>query len=397
MLLKGLAKVGILLLAGLLPARAQEPVPGDARLSRYLPQLTDQAVGVVANHTARIGNTHLVDTLLSHGIRIRQIFAPEHGFRGDRSAGATIRHGKDQETGIPVFSLYGSTKKPTPESLEGIDRMVFDIQDVGCRFYTYISTLHYVMEACAEAGIPLIVLDRPNPNGDYLAGPVLDTAYRSFVGMHPVPVVHGMTIGEYAQMINGEGWLPQSETCELTVVRVAHYDHNTDYKLPIAPSPNLPNQDAIRLYPSLCFFEGTPVSVGRGTAHPFQVLGLPDYKAGGFTFTPRSIPGKAANPAYEGEQCRGYDLRAYLEGRRSNSKNQQTDHLQYKWLVRFYQNMGEPDSFFEPYFTKLAGTPELQKLIERGATPKAIRNAWKADLQAFQDIRKQYLLYPDFR
>jgi uncharacterized protein YbbC (DUF1343 family) len=253
------------------------------------------------------------------------------------------------------------------------------------------------MEACAEAGIPLMVLDRPNPNGDYIAGPVLDTAHRSFVGMHPVPVVHGMTVGEYAQMINGEGWLPGGDTCSLTVIRVANYDHETSYKLPIAPSPNLPNQQAIRLYPSLCFFEGTPVSAGRGTVHPFQVLGLPDYEAGDFTFTPRSIPGKAADPPYEGQQCRGYDLRAFPEAEEGNQNTGQAGHLYYEWLVRFYQKTGKPDRFFEPYFTKLAGTPELQRLIERRATPEAIREAWKADLEAFQAIRKQYLLYPDFK
>lgn len=384
-------------MVGLLPAQAEEPTPGDARLSEYLPQLENRSVGIVANHTARIAGTHLVDTLLSHGVHIERIFAPEHGFRGNRSAGATIAHGKDAETGIPVFSLYGSTKKPTPESLKGIDRMVFDIQDVGCRFYTYISTLHYVMEACAEAGIPLMVLDRPNPHGHYIAGPVLDTAYRSFVGMHPVPVVHGMTIGEYAKMINGEGWLSGGDSCLLSVIPVANYDHETPYELPIPPSPNLPNQKAINLYPSLCFFEGTPISVGRGTDFPFQVLGSPGYTGGDFTFTPRSMPGKAANPKYAGRQCHGYDLRGNTGRAQSDAAAKGPDHLMYSWLKAFYQASDDPDRFFKPYFTKLAGTPKLQSLIESGATPEAIRSTWEGDLADFQEIRKQYLLYPDFQ
>lgn len=391
MLFKQITKVGILLMVGIVPVQADSLMVGAARMDAYLPMLKDRSVGIVANHTARVNGVHLVDTLLSHEVNVQQIFAPEHGFRGDRSAGASISHGKDKKTGIPVFSLYGQTKKPTPASLEGIDCIVFDIQDVGCRFYTYISTLHYVMEACAEAGIPVMVLDRPNPNGHYIAGPVLDTAYRSFVGMHPVPVVHGMTIGEYAQMINGEGWLPHADTCQLTVIPVANYDHETRYELPIAPSPNLPNQKAIKLYPSLCFFEGTPVSVGRGTDFPFQVIGMPGYQQGQFTFTPRGIPGKAANPDYEGQQCRGYDLRNFEKVTQAKPV-----HLFYRWLIQFYESSANPDAFFEPYFTKLAGTKKLQQLVEQGASPEVIREEWQDDLNAFQQIRKQYLLYRDF-
>ena len=387
------AKVGILLLAGVLRCQASDVTVGAARLQAYLPALKGAEIGVVANHTARINGTHLVDTLLSRGVSIQRIFAPEHGFRGDHGAGATIAHGKDQKTGIPVFSLYGATKKPTPQSLEGITHMVFDIQDVGCRFYTYISTLHYVMEACAAHDIPLTVLDRPNPNGHYIAGPVLDTAYRSFVGMHPVPVVYGMTIGEYARMINGEGWLSGSLTCNLDVVQIDAYTHQDRYKLPIPPSPNLPNQRAIALYPSLCFFEGTPVSVGRGTPMPFQVLGMPGFEQGNYTFTPQSIPGKAANPPYEGEQCRGYDLRSFAD----SIIDEQAGRLFWRWLIRFYKASDQPSAFFEPYFKKLAGTEALARMIRSGATPAEIRAHWAAERQAFQAIRKQYLLYPDFQ
>lgn len=386
------AKVAILLMLGVLEAKANDLKVGAARLPAYLSELKQEQVGVVANHTARINGVHLVDTLLSRGINIQQIFAPEHGFRGDHGAGATIEHGKDTKTGIPVFSLYGATKKPTPESLQGITHMVFDIQDVGCRFYTYISTLHYVMEACAEAGIPLTILDRPNPNGHYIAGPVLDTAYRSFVGMHPVPVVYGMTIGEYAKMINGQGWLKNQQKCRLRVIQIKSYTHEDHYQLPIAPSPNLPNQKAIVLYPSLCFFEGTPVSVGRGTAKPFQVIGRPGFEKGNTTFKPRSIPGKAANPPYEGQLCRGFDLQSFADSIIAHKP----DHLFWRWLIKFYKDSEEPSDFFEPYFKKLAGTDKLQKLVRSGATPAEIRKHWKDERKAFKSIREQYLLYPDF-
>lgn len=392
MAFKRWAKVAILLMLGVLETKADTLTVGAARLPAYLSDLQQEQVGVVANHTARVNGVHLVDTLLSRGVNIQQIFAPEHGFRGDHAAGATIEHGKDTKTGIPVFSLYGATKKPTPESLEGISHMVFDIQDVGCRFYTYISTLHYVMEACAEAGIPLTVLDRPNPNGHYVAGPVLDTAFRSFVGMHPVPVVYGMTIGEYAQMINGEGWLENQQECDLNVVPVKSYTHDDHYQLPIAPSPNLPNQKAIALYPSLCFFEGTPISVGRGTAKPFQVIGRPGFDKGNTTFEPRSIPGKATNPAYEGRQCQGFDLSNFAD----SILTHKPEHLFWRWLITFYKASDQPTDFFEPYFKKLAGTNKLQELIRSGASPADIREHWEEERKAFKAIREQYLLYPDF-
>ncbi|MCB0376416.1 MAG: DUF1343 domain-containing protein, partial [Sinomicrobium sp.] len=284
-------------------------VTGAGATEAYLPLLRGKKTGVVANQTSIIGaGTHLVDSLLALGVTVTKVFAPEHGFRGTADAGERIQDGTDPNTGLPVISLYGNNKKPTKAQLTGLDIVVFDIQDVGARFYTYISTLDYVMEACAEAGVPVMVLDRPNPNGHYVDGPVLEPEYRSFVGMHPVPVVHGMTIGEYAKMINGEGWLADGKQCELIVIPIKNYDHNTAYSLPVKPSPNLPNDKAVNLYPSLCFFEGTNVSVGRGTDMQFQVYGSPFLPERGFRFVPEPNEG-AKKPPYQGTICYGEDLR----------------------------------------------------------------------------------------
>jgi uncharacterized protein YbbC (DUF1343 family) len=286
---------------------AQESKPlvlGAERIDVYLKELKGKRVGLVVNQTSTIMHTHLVDTLKSLGINIKKVFAPEHGFRGDHSAGAVIKNGIDDKTGLPVVSLYGSTKKPSVEMLADIDIMVFDIQDVGVRFYTYISTMHYVMEACAEQGKKVVVLDRPNPNGFYIDGPVLQEAYKSFIGMHPIPLVHGLTVAELAKMINGEKWLKNGVQCSLVVVPCLNYNHQTLYQLPIKPSPNLPNMNSVYLYPYLGLFEGTNVSIGRGTELPFQVVGRPGFK-GSYSFTPKNIPGIADDPKFEGKLCGG--------------------------------------------------------------------------------------------
>ncbi len=364
---------------------------GAARLDSYLPLLREKRIGMVVNHTSTVGQTHLVDTLLALGVDIAAIFAPEHGFRGAADAGAKIEDSQDPKTGIPLLSLYGSRRKPRPADLEGLDLILFDIQDVGARFYTYISTMHYVMEACAENGLGFLVLDRPNPNGHYVDGPMRQEGYASFVGMHPVPVVHGMTVGEYAQMVNGEGWLADGLKCDLTVIPCSGYDHQTPYELPIPPSPNLPNQRSIYLYPWLCFFEGTVASVGRGTTKQFQVIGHPDYPAGAYTFVPEPRPG-AMQPKLEGETCRGYDLSQIpLEELRARGR------LDLQYLINFYRNFPEPSAFFleNGWVDKLAGGPELRQMIEAGASEADIRASWVEDLKAFAKVRKKYLLYPD--
>ncbi|MFT7072298.1 exo-beta-N-acetylmuramidase NamZ domain-containing protein [Patiriisocius sp. Uisw_017] len=364
---------------------------------KYMPLLKDKKVGIVANQTSVVNDTltapnetrvvdfHLVDFIYEFDNQVVKVFAPEHGFRGTADAGEAVKDGIDSKTRIPIISLYGKNKKPSPEQLAGIEVMVFDIQDVGARFYTYISTLHYVMEACAEANIPVIVLDRPNPNGHYTDGPILEKQHKSFVGMHPVPVVHGMTIGEYAQMINGEGWLENNSKCDLTIIKMENYTHKTSYSLPIKPSPNLPNDIAINLYPSLCFFEGSIVSAGRGTDNQFQIFGAPSlpkefYK---YSFTPQANVG-AKYPKFKEKLCHGKDLR--------NTK--QLDILNLKWLIEAYVANGKKTAFFNNFFTKLAGTEKLQKQIEQGYTYPEIRKTWLKDLEKYDVMRKQYLLYP---
>lgn len=363
---------------------------GAERLSLYLPLLEGRAVGLAVNHSARLGETHLVDTLLSRSVNIQKIFAPEHGFRGEASDGEKIEDGKDPKSGLPILSLYGQTRKPTPEMMAGLEVIVFDIQDVGTRFYTFLSTMHYLMEACAENGVSFIVLDRPNPNGHYVDGPVLDMAYRSFVGMHPIPVVHGMTFGELAQMINGEGWLAGGVKCPLTVISCNNYDHDTAYELPERPSPNLPNMRSIYLYPSLCYFEGTVASIGRGTDKQFQVIGHPDFPAGDFTFTPQPNPG-SKNPPLQGKLCRGYDLTTISA---DSIRNERRINLSY--LVDFYRQFPDKDKFFLKtlYIDKLAGGKELREQLIAGWTEEQIRDSWQADLDAFKAIRAKYLIYP---
>lgn len=364
---------------------------GADRPGAYLPLLYGKKVAVVANQTSMTQRGHLVDFLIDNKMDVQKVFAPEHGFRGTASAGEHIKDGKDAKTGLPVISLYGNNKKPTDAQLSDVDVVVFDIQDVGARFYTYISTLNYVMQACAQNGKKLVVLDRPNPNGYYVDGPVLEKGYESFVGMNPVPVVHGMTIGEYAQMLNGEGWLGTESKCDLEVVRCQNWDHQTAYELPIKPSPNLPNELAVALYPSLCFFEGTSVSVGRGTDKPFQQIGAPYFTEGNVTFTPKENEG-AKHPKYEGQACKGFELvdfgEYYING---------LGELYLYWLVEAYQMAPEKDKFFTNFFDTLAGTDKLRKAVIAGENVDDIRMSWQEGLDSFKTIRSKYLLYQDFK
>jgi uncharacterized protein YbbC (DUF1343 family) len=367
-------------------------LPAADRLDAYLSYLKGRNIGMLINQTSIIGTNKkpLVDSLLKLGVNIKKIYGPEHGFRGNASDGAKIDNTADPVTGLPAISLYGKHYKPTAEDLKGIDLMIFDVQDVGTRFYTYISTLHYVMEACAENNIELMVLDRPNPNGVYVDGPILDTAgYRSFVGMHPIPILHGMTIAEYAQMINGEGWLKNKVKCKLKIVTVANYTRNMDYKLPVAPSPNLNTAQSVLLYPHICFFEGTKLSLGRGTLFPFQVVGSPllkgKYK---FSFKPVSIAGMSDNPPLKDTVCYGIDLKDYnMQTIRSSGK------LNLAWLINMYKIYPDKAHFFIPYFKRLAGNDELRQQIIAGKTEAEIRKSWEPGLTKFKAIRSKYLLY----
>jgi uncharacterized protein YbbC (DUF1343 family) len=363
---------------------------GAERTDQYFPLLIGKNIAVVANQTSFIGNTHLVDSLLKAGLKVKKIFCPEHGFRGDADAGEKLENYKDSKTGLPVISLYGNSFKPKSEDLKGIDIMIFDIQDVGVRFYTYISTMHYVMEACAENKIHLIVLDRPNPNGYFIDGPVLEKEMTSFVGMHPVPLVHGMTIAEYATMINGEGWLKNGIKCKLTSIAVKNYNHSYFYELPIKPSPNLPNMNSVYLYPSLGLMEGTIISVGRGTNKPFQIIGNPGLTSGNFSFTPESKPG-ATNPPFLGEKCLGYDLENFSMIYIKNLKQ-----IYLYWIIGSYEELKNKGNFFNPFFDKLAGTKKLREQIMNKVTEEEIRKSWQTDIAKFKTVRKKYLLYPDF-
>jgi uncharacterized protein YbbC (DUF1343 family) len=371
----------------------------------YLPLLGNKRIGIVTNPTGivkyqsidimyvqdpriepqtKITNKEIsiVDFLLNKNISIQKIYAPEHGFRGTADAGEVIKDGKDIKTNLPIISLYGNNKKPKSEQLADIDIMIFDIQDVGARFYTYISTLHYVMEACAENNIKLIVFDRPNPNGTIVDGPVLEMEHKSFVGMHPIPVLHGMTIGEYAKMINGEKWLANGVTCNLTVIPCTNYKRDIPFSIPVKPSPNLPNDQSINLYASLCFFEGTNVSVGRGTEKQFQIYGSPFLLKTDFSFTP--IPNFGAKePMHKDILCYGEDLTTIKKVSR----------LELKWLLKAYANTSDKTVFFNDFFTKLAGTKKLQEQIVNGVSEKEIRKSWEEGLNAFKEIRKKYLIY----
>ncbi len=370
---------------------AQKITTGAEQMKYYLPLLKDKRVALVVNQTAVVGHSHLVDTLLKLKVNIKKIFAPEHGFRGNNEAGAKIVSSVDPKTKLKVISLYGKNFKPSMQDLSDVDIVIFDIQDVGVRFYTFISTLHYVMQACAENHKELMILDRPNPNGYYIDGPMLDTAFRSFVGMHPVPVVHGLTVAEYAQMINGEHWLGDSLWCKLILLKVSGYDHNTMYLLPVKPSPNLPTSQSVYLYPSLCFFEGTEVSVGRGTKMPFQQIGKPNFAEGRITFTPKVIPGVADNPIYKNQICNGFDLTNFCDSYIISSKR-----LYLYWLQGFYEKSADKSKFFNNYFDKLAGSDQLRKQIIGGVAVEDILKSWDSNLKTYRVMRKKYLLYTDF-
>lgn len=363
------------------------------RTEQYLHLLAGKKIAIVANQTSTIGNTHLVDSLVSLKIDVKKVFAPEHGFRGEAGAGEHIKDGKDVKSGLPIVSLYGKNKRPSAEMLKGINIIVFDIQDVGARFYTYISTMHNVMEAAAENNIEVIILDRPNPNGFYIDGPILKMEYQSFVGMHPIPVVHGCTVGELAQMINGEGWLKDKKKCALTVIPCENYSHSDLYNLPIQPSPNLPNMSAVYLYPSLCWFEGTTVSVGRGTDTPFQIIGYPGNSTGKYEFTPKDIAGVASNPPHENKKCMGHNLHEFGEFYITSSKE-----LYLEWLFGLYEKCDDKSKFFtnEKFFDQLAGTDKVRKLLMAGTTASDMRKSWVSDISAYKVIRKKYLLYTDF-
>ena len=358
---------------------------GAEQTEAYLPLLKNKKIALVVNQTSLINNTHLVDSLLRLKLTIVKIFSPEHGFRGNAANGEKVNNEIDSKTGLPIVSLYGKNKKPSAENLQDVDIVIFDIQDVGARFYTYISTLHYLMEACAENNKELLVLDRPNPNGYYIDGPVLDTTYKSFIGLDPLPIVHGLTIGEFAKLLYGEKWL-HGKTCSLKVIPCKNYTHKDKYSLPVKPSPNLPNDLAIKLYPSICLFEGTSISVGRGTELPFQVIGSPDKNNGSFTFTPKTIEGAAKNPPYDGELCYGIDLR----------KEVVADGFTLKYIIELYIKAEDKEKFFIPFFDKLAGNSKLKEQIKKGMSESEIKKTWQEELAHYKSVRKKYLLYPDF-
>lgn len=378
-----------------LPEEKLEIITGAQQTDFLLEKIEDKNIALVANQSSIVLNKsrekpiHLVDSLLKHSVKIKKVFAPEHGFRGTADAGEVIKDGKDIKTEIPIISLYGENKKPKAKQLEGIDLILFDLQDVGVRFYTYISTLHYVLEAAAEAQIPVLVLDRPNPNIHLIDGPILEEKHRSFVGMHPVPVLHGMTIGEYAQMIRGEAWINQAKALKLEVIPLKNYQRTTTYELPIKPSPNLPNAQAVGLYPSLCFFEGTDVSVGRGTNQQFQIFGAPylsNNKRFNYEFMPMPNLG-AKNPKHKASICYGMDL----------SNEELPKRLDLKWLVMAYENSPNKKQFFNNFFEKLAGTDRLRSQIEAGVPLDTIYASWQPELERFKTLRKPYLLYPEKR
>lgn len=376
-----------LCLASSVTGIAQGILVGAEQAQLYLPQLQGKKVGIVGNQTSILPQSnqqHLVDFLLENKIQVVKVFVPEHGFRGTADAGEKINNSTDPNTGLPIISLYGANKKPSAEQLKNLDVLVFDLQDVGVRFFTYISTLHYVMEACAEQGKPLILLDRPNPNGNYIDGPILKKGFESFVGMHPIPIVHGLSIGELAQMIHGEKWLKGGVQVDLTVIPVANWNHETAYELPVKPSPNLPNALSIRLYPSTCLFEGTVVSLGRGTYSPFQVYGYPDARFGDFTFTPVSIDGMSKTPPHQDKLCYGRDLRG-------ESLDQP---FTLSYLLEAYQRSEMKEKFFNSYFNTLVGTDELKKQILAGKTEAEIRATWQQGLQDYAALRSKYLIYP---
>ena len=378
--------IGVFLLSSSCSAQTikSKLVLGAEQMDLLLPKLKDKNIGLVVNNTALVGKTHLADTLIAHGVQLKKIFGPEHGFRGDAADGEHVTDAVDAKTGVPVVSLYGKNSKPTAEQLQGLDIIIFDIQDVGARFYTYISTMTYLMEACAQNGKKLIILDRPNPNGSYVDGPILQPELKSFVGMHPMPITHGMTVGELALLLNGEDWLEGQKKCEVEIIKMKNWKHDDNYSLPVRPSPNLPNDQAVRLYPSLCLFEGTVISVGRGTPMPFQILGNPELKEMTFTFTPVPIKGVSIEPPLKDKLCYGLDLRSVTPARK----------VDLHYLLILYQKYPDKEKFFTAYFDKLAGTTQLKQQIKDGLTEAQIRASWQPGLDEFKTKRSKYLLYP---
>lgn len=365
---------------------------GAEQTERYFHLLSGKRIAFAGNHTSVMHGVHMVDTLIAAGKNLVKVFSPEHGFRGEAAAGELVESGIDHRSGLPVVSLYGRNRRPTPEQLADVDVVVFDIQDVGVRFYTYISTMTFIMQAAARKNIPVIILDRPNPLGHYVDGPLLEAEHASFVGLHPVPIVHGMTVGEYAMMANGEGWLGPTLVCDLTVIPVANYTHNTRYELPIPPSPNLPNMTSVYLYPSLCFFEGTDVSLGRGTPKPFQVFGHPalDQQSFPYRFTPESLPA-APNPPQLGKACQGWDL-STIPGEILMEKYR----INLSYLLAAYRSFPDKSNFFNSYFENLSGNTLLRHQILAGLSEEQIRASWQEGLRSFRKLRSNYLLYPDF-
>lgn len=371
-------------------SQEQQIIPAAERSEQYLPLLENKRVALITNHSAMVGEEHLVDFLLENKVNIVKIFGPEHGFRGNQSDGAIVNDEVDSKTGIPLISLYNESKKPTKAMLEGIDVLIFDVQDIGVRFYTFISTLSYAMEACAENNISFMVLDRPNPNSYYIDGPVLDPSYASFIGVHPVPVVYGMTIGEYALMVKGENWINESASLDLKVIPNENYTHDSIYQLRLAPSPNLPNMRSVLLYPSLCYFEGANVSIGRGTDKPFQVMGYPNSPIGSYEFTPVSIPGVSEYPKFQKQLCKGIDL-SYLSEEEIIA--QESIHWEYLWEM--YESLGE-DKFFKSlnHFQKLSGSDQLHQALKQGMSIEEYKASYQDELNDFKKIRVKYLLYP---
>ena len=361
---------------------------GSEKMHEYLDQISNKSVGLLVNHSSTVRSTHLIDTLISKNINIKKIFSPEHGFTGNIERGKTVNEDTliIDEKIIPIVSMYGKTRIPSKESMKGLDIIIFDIQDVGARFYTYISAMHNMMNICAELGISFLVLDRPNPNSGYIDGPVLEMEYQSYIGMHEIPIVHALTVGELAKMIKGEKWIENSEKLKLEVIKIDNWDHSKEYKLPVRPSPNLPNQQSILLYPSLCLFEQTTVSIGRGTAFPFQVIGHPNYDNKSFSFTPVSVV-EERKPKHEGNESFGIDLR----------KIKVKKELNIKYLIDFYNNLKGTDSdFFGKYFYRIAGNKKLENQIKDGISEKEIRSSWEIKLSQYKAKRKKYLLYKDF-
>ncbi len=355
------------------------------QFEEYLPLIQGKKIGLVVNQTSMVGDSHLADTLVSMGIDIKRIFAPEHGFRGDLDRGEKVKNTRDRNSGTPIVSLYGKNYKPAMRQVQDLDYIIFDIQDVGVRCFTYTSTLHYVMEVCAENNVKLLVFDRPNPNAHYVDGPVMEKEFQSYIGMHPIPLVYGLTIGELAKMINGEGWLKGGITCDMKIIPLKNYNHHTGYELPVRPSPNLPDKQSIALYPVLVWFEGTPVSVGRGTYEPFQVIGYPDPNYGEFSFMPKSISGMQNNPVHENLVCYGLDLRDIAPPNR----------IELEYLIDFYKLAGTPNDYFTAIFNLLVGTDRVKQMIETGKTADEIRSSWQPELDNFKLLRSKYLLYPE--